>query len=280
MGNADSPVKEDKVDVETANIYLALAEGARRDFQTVYAIEWKVNLGLWTFFVAGVASLITYDKGPLPCWVSVIVTVACLILLLIYAAWWLPHLQNTREQWTRAAWWWSMAAVCGKNREACKLPDYLEPVGWDSPGHVKKFRKKRRKFCARLYHWVCGALRILKETWTHRREVRTMLYHWECEILRTLKEIGTHTKRWSPWHISHVMCVCVTALLMLLFLGALWVRTGTPDGLQTNDRREQARTGITAATDAAVDTPPPAATQSPSRSAAPVLDRPAQTPGS
>lgn len=179
-----------------AHLYLALAEGARRRFENHHNVEWRINFGLWTFFVAGAALVATSSWLP-TVGACIVGTLASFIVLYVYAFRWLPHSHNYREECTRSRYWWETYALTllpeGENR----FPRHLKPmVNW----------KKEPKNKAR---WREPS----DEDWDPNPE-------------------DENEFSWGRRHVSHCMCMAVTVALTLLFLCALWDKWYHPPTLE------------------------------------------------
>jgi Ca2+/Na+ antiporter len=151
---------------EQADVYIALAEGARRRFEQHNSVEWRINFGLWTFFVAGAALAATSTWVP-----SLLACVVCTLLsfCVVYVYWflWLPHSQAYREECTRIGYWWEAYARTLLPENEGRLPRHLKPratcckkwrepsdKGWDpDPVKYDSHRDKRHE-SHRMWLWV------------------------------------------------------------------------------------------------------------------------------
>ncbi|MFC1597695.1 hypothetical protein ACFL5Q_07145 [Planctomycetota bacterium] len=124
-------------DKEKADVYLELANRATRRFEAVRNVAWKVNLGTWTFFVAGTAVTLNSsyaNVGPAPVWIAtVLTTIVALTVAVAHTFAWLPYIHEVHSRDGKASFWWECMTRI-QIGEAERLPFRLEaPPDWPRP---------------------------------------------------------------------------------------------------------------------------------------------------
>ena len=91
---------------DKADLYVALGKSAQERLNVHHSVEWKINFGLWTLFVAGAVLLARYDsEWELAAPACILLSVITVALIDVYWRWWLPHSHQYREECTRTRWW-------------------------------------------------------------------------------------------------------------------------------------------------------------------------------
>lgn len=124
----DPPTKPDDLKIQS---FQWLAEAARARFLSRRGIEWKVTIGLWSFFLAGTLALVSADKWKPSFWVFIIATAISILILFVYRRWWQSYLAETgkRDQLTHFYWECKIQSVLGE-----LLPPALRPKSTGSDG--------------------------------------------------------------------------------------------------------------------------------------------------
>jgi hypothetical protein len=223
------PGSSDRNDPERLAHFQWLADRAWGRFTNRRTYEWHANFSLWA--AIGSISYVLFT-GPLlvpgdRCRSVVLVAVAAVVVLVVYAGIWTPwlHTSNTRDQAT--SYHWEKAVVSGLG---AKLPIDLRPLQcW---GRHRKAKRHRVRKTAPPSDSVC------RRSW---RRCRKNLRRWKtCQYIARCMEF------WWTSHVANASAVAqVVFTLLILCLPVVAVLCGahasTPTDTSSHSTPELSR---------------------------------------